>query len=188
MLRTLFGMLLLMFVVAGCGSQPRWQPDDEPNLFAPAAMRIHPVFTQLRDWTDDGKPDGVDVLIEFQDRFGDPAKAAGNVVFEIYSYRPGFADPRGQRLVPPFLASIENVANQRDHWNRTSRCYSFQLAWPAVNPGGTYVLTAAFDVAGDRRFTDRLVIEPPAMEIPREQPQEPATIPASQPSTEPAGS
>ena len=181
MLRTLFGVLLLMFVVAGCGSQPRWQPDNEPELFAPIAMRIHPVFTQLRDWTNDGKPDGIDVLIECQDRFGDPAKAAGNAVFEIYSYRPGYPDPRGERLSPPFLASIENVAAQRDHWNRTSRCYSFQLAWPAINPRATYVLTATLEVAGGQRFTDRLVIEPPPLEIPREQPQQPSTIPATQP-------
>ena len=188
MLRTLFGIFLLTFVVAGCGSQPRWRSDSEPNLFAPVAMRIHPVFTQLRDWTNDGKPDGIDVLIEFQDRFGDSAKAAGNVVFEIYSYRPWYPDPRGERLVPPFLASIDIDAAQRDHWNRTSRCYSFQLAWPAIKPGGTYVLTAAFEVAGERRFTDRLVIEPVPVEKFREQLKQPTTRPATQPSTEPAES
>jgi hypothetical protein len=188
MCRTLLGAILLALLVAGCSTQPEWQPEKEQDLFAPTAMRIHPVFTQVRDWTNDGKPDGIDVLIEFQDRFGDPAKAAGNAVFEVFAYRPGFPDPRGPRMVAPFLASIDNVAAQRDHWNRTSRCYSFQLAWPEINPGGTYVLTANFELAGGGRFNDQLVLVPQAKENPRE-PASPTTGPAAEPglpSTAPA--
>ncbi len=146
-------------------------------MFAPMAMRLHPVFTQLRDWTGDGKPDGIEALIEFQDALGDPAKASGNVVFEVYRYRPGYPDPRGERVVPPFVASIDTLASQRDHWNRTSRGYSFQLAWPEISTGGTYVLSAAFEVTGGGRFEDRIVLEPPR---PRAVPT-PTTGPAQQP-------
>lgn len=147
--------------LAGCGSQPQWEPvQQQQQLFAPTAMRIHPVFTQIRDWTGDGKADGVDALIEFQDQFGDPAKASGSVLFEIYEYRPYSPDPRGRRAVAPFVTAVDNVAAQRDHWNRTSRCYSFQLAWPGVSPRAGYVLTATFEKSGGGRFMDRILLEP----------------------------
>lgn len=169
-------------VLAGCGSQPQWEPARQQQLFSPTAMRIQPVFTQIRDWTGDNKPDGVDALIEFQDQFGDPAKASGNVVFEIYEYQPYSPDPRGRRAVAPFLAAIDNVAAQRDHWNRTSRCYSFQLAWPKVNPKTAYVLLATFEKSGGGRVTDQLILEPARREPPR-----PAatTSPANEPTRMP---
>src|SRR4051794_4722672 len=55
-------------------------------LFAPTDLRIHP-FTSVKDWTGDNKPDGVEVLLELQDRFRDPTKATGTVLFELYDYR-----------------------------------------------------------------------------------------------------
>ena len=50
-------------------------------LFGPSAMRIHPIFTRLSDWTGDGVPDGIEALIELQDQFGDPTKASGTIIF-----------------------------------------------------------------------------------------------------------
>ena len=171
-------ILMMVLLVAGCGSQPRWQRDQNATMFAPTAMRLHPVFTQVRDWTGDGNPDGIDTLLEFQDLFGDPTKASGNVVFELYRYRPGFPDPRGERVVPPFAASIDDPAEQRDRWSRTSRGYSFQLAYPEVNSNGTYVLTAVFEVTGGGRFEDRIILEPRKL---RNAPMPPASGPAQPP-------
>lgn len=178
MLRTILASMLAFCLLGsvGCGSQPQWEPAHKEELFKPAAMRIHPVFTQIRDWTNDGRPDGVEVLIEFQDQFGDPAKTSGNVVFELYQYRAGFPDIRGARVTSPFLASLDNVAAQRERWNRTSRCYSFQLAYPGINPRMTYVLSCTFEATGGGGFTDRIVLEPPAPET-----SQPATSPAGTP-------
>jgi hypothetical protein len=154
----LVGVLLLF--ITGCTTQPHWQPQ-QPDLFAPTAMRIHPVFTQIRDWTESGQPDGVEVMVEFQDRFGDPSKASGAFVFELFQYRPGFPDQRGARVAMPFVANVDSAAAQRDHWNRTARSYAFQLALPQVNPNNTYVLQAHFELTGGGRFTDTLVLTPP---------------------------
>ncbi len=150
-------------------------------MFAPTAMRIHPVFTQVRDWTNDGRPDGIEVLVEFQDRFGDPVKASGQALFEVYAFRQGSPDPRGARLVEPFVANIDNVASQRDHWNRTSRCYSFQLAWPVVRQNEAYVLTASFQLEGGGRFTDQLVLKPMAKEIRSEHTEQFIPVPTTGP-------
>ena len=161
----LLALLMLVGGPLGCASQPQWEPQSaRQDLFLPSAMRIHPVFTQLRNWSGGANPDGVEVLIEFQDQFGDSVKSAGNVVFEIFQYRPGYPDPRGGRLVNPFIVSTDSIASQRDHWNRTSRCYSFQLACPNINPRQTCVLTATFEGSNGKRFFDTLVIEPPARE------------------------
>jgi hypothetical protein len=51
----------------------------EANVLGPASMRIHPIFTQPRDWTGDARPDGIEALVEFLDQFGDPTKASGRV-------------------------------------------------------------------------------------------------------------
>lgn len=143
-------------------------------------MRIHPIFTQIEDWTGDGKLNGIEALIEFQDQFGDPCKAAGTVIFEIYSYRPYHPDPRGPRLVEPFVGSLKTVNDQLQHWNRTSRTYQFRLAYPDIRPGRSYVLTASFDYGGARFFDEVVIEDQGAPRIPEESDREPA-------STQPAG-
>jgi hypothetical protein len=153
-------LALMLALAAGCGSQPQWEPSVRQDLFRPAAMRIHPVFTQVRSWSGSGKPDGIELLLEFQDQFGDAAKASGDAVFEVFEFRPGYPDPRGARLVPPFLTTTANVAAQRDHWSRTSRCYIFQLAWPEVDPRRPIVVTATFEMTGGGRFFDTIVLDP----------------------------
>lgn len=163
------GVLLLL---GGCQTdQPRQRTADEAEMFGPASMRIHPIFTQISDWTGDGKPDGVEALIEFQDQFGDPTKSTGQVIFELYDYRRASPDPRGDRFVNPWVGSLKTIDDQRQHWNRTSRTYSFQLACPQIQSDRPYVLTAIFQLSGGGRFFDRVVLEPPS----RERSREPAT-------------
>jgi hypothetical protein len=121
-------------------------------------MRIQPIFTQVKDWTGDGKPDGIEALLEFQDQFNDPTKAAGTVIFELYSYDKRSPDPRGMRLVNPWVGSLKTLAEQQARWNRTSRTYLFQLAYPQIRVNGDYVLSAEFDT-GTTRFFDTVVLE-----------------------------
>lgn len=150
-------IVLLVLAPLGCVSHPKGASSD-PAMFGAVSMRIHPIFTQLQDWSGDGKIDGIEALIEFQDQFGDPCKAAGSVMFEIFPFRQYNANPRGQRLVEPYLGSIKTVSEQRDRWNRTSRTYQFQLADKDLKPNRSYVLSATFDYGG-ARFFDQVVID-----------------------------
>lgn len=127
-------------------------------LFGPAAMRIHPIFSQIKDWTGDDQPDGIEALIELQDQFGDPTKASGRVVFELYDYSPYEPDPRGQRIANPWVGALDTLEAQRERWNRTSRTYSFQLALPSIRRDRAYVLTASFELSNGGRFFDRIII------------------------------
>lgn len=166
-----------LVVAGGCTTGPsRYaRTPTEAQLFAPVSMRIHPIFTQVKDWTGDGIADGVEALLEFQDQFTDPTKAAGDVVFELYAYRPYSPDARGERLLNPWLGSLRTLRDQEARWNRTSRTYSFELEYPEIRDDRDYVLLATFDT-GQTRFFDQIVLE--GRRTPRGEQRVPATRPA----------
>lgn len=156
---------LLLFIVAlltGCQGSPDPTPRStaETALFGPMAMRIHPIFTRVKDWSGDDNPDGVEALIELQDQFGDPTKSAGRVIFELYSFQKYDPQRKGERLCNPWIGALLTMEEQRDRWNRTSRTYSFPLAYDGISAEETYVLTAQFESATGKRFFDQIVLEP----------------------------
>lgn len=168
-------LTLLAGSIAGCSaSDDIAGANSDPSLFAATAMRIHPIFSGPKDWNSDGKLDGVEVLLEFQDRFSDPTKAAGTVMFELYEYRPAQPDPRGPRLANPWIGSISTLSEQSARWNRTSRTYTFQLAYPQVDESRSYVLTANFSDNSGGRFFDRVVFagqqQEPSFDVPSTSP------------------
>lgn len=156
-------------------------------LFGPVSMRLHPVFTQVRDWNGDNDPDGVEALVELQDQFGDPTKASGVVVFELYEFKPMNPDPRGMRLVGPWEGRLDSIEDQRQHWSRTSRTYTFQLAYPKISASKSYVLTASFEMIGGGRYFNRMILEGVAAQRstePTTKPtatQESTNVPSNQP-------
>ncbi len=152
--------VITLVLLTGCASKPIERDNAEIVMFGPARMRIHPVFTQVKDWNGDGKPDGIQAELEFEDQFSDPTKAAGKVMFELYAYRRGYPDPRGDRLVNPWVGSLLSLQEQYEHWNRTGRTYSFDLAAPqdVVTLRRSYVLTAMFEHSDGRRFFSQTIL------------------------------
>ena len=103
--------MLLLSMMIGCSAK-RTTPGNI-DMFAPTGMRIHPIFTQVADLDKDGKPDGIEAQLEFQDQFGDPTKASGQVLFELFDYRRNSPDPaapgsagRGWNLWPGSTSSM----------------------------------------------------------------------------------
>jgi hypothetical protein len=94
-----------------------------------------------------------------QDQFGDPTKASGRIIFELYAYRGFDPERRGERVANPWIGYLETLDEQRDRWNRTSRTYFFQLESPQIIPTRSYVLTAEFQLASGGRFFDQIVLE-----------------------------
>ena len=83
------GVVTCLTQKVGCqpvGRLTERETSSDLPLFVPTDLRIHP-FTAVKDWTGDNKPDGVEVLLELQDRFRDPTKATGTVLFELYEFR-----------------------------------------------------------------------------------------------------
>jgi hypothetical protein len=174
-------LFILASSLASCqpasrSSEP--QSSDAP-LFAPTDLRIHP-FTAVKDWTGEGRPDGVEALVELQDRFRDPVKATGVVLFELYEYKRNHPEPRGERLAA-WRGSLQTLEEQRTHWNRISRTYSFQLAFPTIRTDRPYVLQVWFDTGG-RRLMSQVILDAQL----EDKLANPTTIPVTQPATRPA--
>jgi hypothetical protein len=176
-------LITLPLVASSCATpEPYPRDEDDARLFGPAAMRVHPIFTQVKDWTGDGKSDGIEALVELQDQFGDPTKASGRILFELFDYRAYDPEPRGARLAY-WNADLGTLEDQRQRWNRTSRTYGFTLAYDSIRDDKPYVLAATFELSGGGRFFDRIILEPKA---PKERPgvsspSEPTTQPTTAP-------
>jgi hypothetical protein len=120
----------------------------DQQMFGPTTIRIHPTFTQVRDWSGTGKPDGIEATLEILDQFGEPTRATGQVRFELYSYRKDAPDVKGQRLSEPWIAPMDTREQQQEHWNSALRAYTFQLHFPTISTKNYYVLLAQFDLNG----------------------------------------
>lgn len=157
---------LVLLVLTGLGCESTGPATTQPvDLFSPTAMRVHPIFTQIAEWTHTGKPDGVEAQLEFTDQFGDPTKASGRVLFELFEYQRESPDPRGKRL-GRWVGSLDSPDEQRQRWNTTLRTYRFQLDYPTVSPSQSYVLSAIFELSGGGRFFDSIVLPAHTPEAP----------------------
>ncbi len=130
----------------------------QQGMFTATAMRVHPIFTQVSSWTNSGKPDGIEAQLEFTDQFGDPTKATGKVLFELFGYRNDSPDPRGPR-VNRWPGSLVTLDEQRDRWNKVLWTYRFQLEDPQILTTNSYVLTATFEPTSGGRFFDQIVLQ-----------------------------
>lgn len=154
--------LAAIVCASGCVSRPAPRSPVEQAMFGAVSFRIHPTFTQIKDWSGNHKPDGIEAVVEFQDQFGDPTRAAGNLRFELYHFSAADPDHRGTRIAI-WPASLATKDDQIAHWDAAARGYTFQLALPSISNNRTYVLSAQFDRPNQRLF-DQLIIEPSTKE------------------------
>jgi hypothetical protein len=152
--------LVAVWIVAGCSPQqdPMPRTTEEDRLFGPVSMKLD-TFSKVKDWEGKGVPQGIEALIEFDDRFGDRTKAAGTVVFELFDYRPYWPDPRGNRLANPWTGSLTTYDEQKAHWEAASGAYMFRLAYDQAAWNHDYVLTATFETVAGARFFSRIVLQ-----------------------------
>jgi hypothetical protein len=156
-MRSLSVLALLLFL-GGCSfSQPSGRPEVEAHLFSPKTMKINS-FTRLKSFSGGVNPDGIEVLVEFNDQFDDRTKAAGSIYFELFGYRPGWPDPRGARIVNPWSASLVTYDEQKSHWDRASGAYDFRLACDNLRWDTDYVLSATFEPTDGERFFQQIVL------------------------------
>jgi hypothetical protein len=158
-MRQAIWLLALGTALVGCQThEPFARTASDQQMFGPTKMRLHPTFTQIKDWSGKGKPDGIEAVVEMQDQFGEPTRASGRFIFELYAFESANPDPKGARVGGPWLASLQTRDDQLAHWNSALRSYSFQLADPTIRLDHDYVLTAQMDLNGGRLF-DQIIIE-----------------------------
>lgn len=154
-------------LLCGCVSGTHSRSMFDQQMFGPAAIRIHPTFTQPRDWTGGGKLDGIEATLEIEDQFGEPTRSTGRAMFELYEYRKDTPRLRGNRIGNPWIFHLNARSEQQEHWNSALRAYTFQLPFPGVKTNRYYVLDVQFDLNADAAAR-------------------PGTMPSSMPSTVPA--
>ena len=103
-------------------------------MFGAISFRIHPTFTQIKEWSRAGKkPDGIEAIIEFDDQFGEPTAPPDAIRLELYNFQESDPDHRGHRLAI-WSATLSDHDDQVGHWDPAARGYTFQLAFPQFAP------------------------------------------------------
>lgn len=149
---------IAVLLVAGCADTGGMPAGPREDLFAAKAVKIHPVFTRITDWTGEGKLDGIDALVELRDQFGDTTKGAGSFTFELFELREDRPDGKGRRVSDPWHAEVITPDQQRARWSKTSRCYTFRLQ-SAEAAKGSHILSVTYAPSGGGpRSFDQIVL------------------------------
>lgn len=159
------GLCLTILVGISCGRGEISDTGEGPTreqlveYYSPTQIQLLP-FTKVRSFDDDIIPDGLAVSLRPLDGAGDPVKAYGSFLFELYAYRPATATHRGERL-QSWTQTIRTPEDQRRFWERVTSTYEFQLAWEG-NPlpnNEKYLLAASFEAPGAERLFDEYEFE-----------------------------
>lgn len=155
-------LLLSLASVGGCRRGQLTAAAEEPTAeemvgyYSPRSIKLLP-FTKPRSFDNDLIPDGIGVSLRTLDAAGDPVKAYGSFLFELYHYRTASQDHRG-KLIQTWTQPVRNLEDQDRFWERVTDTYEFQLSWEG-NPIPTqekFVLAASFQPGpgGDRLFDE----------------------------------
>lgn len=154
-------MTMCVFLPAiGCREKPG-SVDRMVELLMPTRVRIVEPFTEFASFDDDDKPDGLSVLLQPIDSFGDPVKIAGNVRIELYDYIPASGNRAGRRICDPWEVSLTREADQRRYWNNVTGMYEIPLKLPKgvqLKPR-KYVIVVTYNTPIDTHLTDQAVLD-----------------------------
>lgn len=134
--------------------------DDLVAYYSPRTIKILP-FTKPRSFDEeDAIPDGIGVSLRALDSSGDPVKAYGTFVFELYGYKNALGGHRGP-LIQTWTQPVRDVSDQKKFWERITTMYEFQLSWEGapIPPQKKYILVASFQAAGSDRLFDEYEFE-----------------------------
>lgn len=129
------------------------------DYYSPRTIRILP-FTKARSFDDDAVPDGIGVSLRPLDGTGDPVKAYGTFIFELYAHRDASGNHRGD-LLQSWTQPVADPEDQKRFWERVTSTYEFQLSWEGqpIPPQKKYVLAVSFQAPGGKRLFDEYTFE-----------------------------
>jgi len=163
-MRTAF-LTLLCLLLTAC------QPPPAPNLtgtgmdmFAPVKVRLHPLSrivlgpaTTAPATQPSGRPTPpyVEARLELSDQFTDTTKSPGTITIELF--QPTLLGTKGTRIAL-WTISIDAPESNRDHWDRTTRTYLFNLPITTkLRPDiDSVLLTATLTLPNKQAFSDDL--------------------------------
>jgi len=149
---SLVGITLVFAVlIAACAERRIDLEDDDTRsmvaLLMPQRVRIVEAFTGFRSFDDDEIPDGIELLFQPLDTYGDPVKIAGSVRVELFAYKQASGITKGQRICEPWQIDLLTSDDQHRYWNVITGMYEVPLELPAgTQPTGSkYVLALTYN-------------------------------------------
>ncbi|MCG3136660.1 MAG: hypothetical protein HJJLKODD_00495 [Phycisphaerae bacterium] len=123
-------------------------------------VRLVSAMTQPKSFDTDALPDGIEAVIQAFDPQGEPAKLTGQLTFELYTYRPAAADPKGT-LLQSWNYAVASDQDQRGYWNRRLRAYEFPLRIDPqhLTTETQYVLLVRHNNLWNEHNTDQTVLD-----------------------------
>lgn len=124
------------------------------SFYSPQSIKILQ-FTKPKSFDDDAIPDGIGLSLHTLDAAGDPIKAYGTFVMELYAYRPASPGHRGE-LLHTWTQLIANPTDQKQYWEKATKTYEFQLSWEGqpLEPQKRYILAVSLQAPGAERLFD----------------------------------
>lgn len=134
------------------------------KLLLPDEIRIVEAFTGFRSFDQDERPDGIELLLQPMDTYGDPVKIAGTVRVELYAFLPASGEPKGERLCEPWEVPLLTEQDQKRYWNNVTGMYEIPLKFPTdLSPkGDKFVLRVTYNTPLSEHMTDEFVMAAPA--------------------------
>ena len=152
-------------LAVGCANPQGSQTtaDGRRRLFdsiAAERIQIKAPFTQPASFDDDPIPDGIEVSLAALDRQGEPTKLAGQIVFELYSYRQAAADPKGTQIQTWQLALADDQ-DQQTYWHHATQMYEFPLRvdLSSLPQSRKFVLLARYSNPWNEYLEDQVEID-----------------------------
>lgn len=160
-------ILIVAVTVCWMGGCEKKQPPVEQmiELLMPQQVRIVEAFTGFRSFDEDDVPDGIELLLQPVDSFGDPVKMAGTVRVELYEYLQASGNRDGRRLCDPWEVPLQTREDQSKYWNNVTGMYEIPLEIPAgvAATGLKFVLVVTYNSPLGTHLTDESVLTAPKM-------------------------
>jgi hypothetical protein len=149
----------------GC-SAPRVPKEDKArvrmlSLLMPVRIEIVEPFTRVRSFDEDGKPDGIELLLQAVNALDNPGlMIVGHLRVELHEYVEASALPAGRR-VAQWEINLATEKDQRTHWNQLTQMYEFRLVVDPklLPPAERYLLVVTYETPLNDRLSDQYVIQ-----------------------------
>ena len=155
-------MMVAVLVVGGCDGTQRvewpWQGEES---FPVEDIQLHRSFTRVVPGQGE-QPEQIEAYVQLRDQYGDPTKATGQLRFEVFRFRSGFADPQGSRFEQGGLVvvDLQDAATSQKHWDPITRGYKAVLALPdQAESLRRLVLQATYVSDAGYRIEDEMVLD-----------------------------
>jgi len=154
-------------LVVGCEATPTDQADTaskaDPGSTStiwraePSKMRVYPSTRFVQE----GDRSILEARLEMFDQMGDPIKASGTFLVELYSVDPSMGIAQG-RLLFSWNAGTASLEQQREHYDPITRGYLFRLGVDNLRSAkDATLLKATFTPAnGSQRLDAEAIIRP----------------------------